>query len=200
MEDSEPKIKPNGEPVVVYKGKISAIVQYPMLVNQGGGYEEKMFEKACRPPGTRILAIRDNSIYLQKERRIENNHAFDWRLPGGKVFDSFAEYEEFLTKEIPKETIITAAKRELLEEAHLSAHTWEYFRKSICGATIVWDLHYLIASDILEETHNHDEGEEIIEGQWLSYDEIIEMCISGAIEEDRTVAVLLQYIKQLNNN
>ena len=91
----EPKIMPNGEPIIFSEGRIGAIVKFPVLVDEGEGYVEKTFEKFVRSPGTRIIAVRDNTIYLQKEARMEQNGAFDWRLPGGKVVDTFEEYKQY---------------------------------------------------------------------------------------------------------
>lgn len=189
------KVIPNGEPKILSEGKLGAIVGFPMLVDTGDGHTEKMFERFVRPPGTRIIAIRENRIFLQQEHRLETKNEFDWRLPGGKVVDSFLEYKEYLNKKIPEETIIEAGKRELQEEAKLTSNKITIFKKSSCGASVEWDLYYLIAEDVEDFKNDHNEGEEIIDGKWFSYDEIEVMCIKGEIDEDRTVATLYQYIK-----
>jgi 8-oxo-dGTP pyrophosphatase MutT (NUDIX family) len=192
--EGERKMVPNGEPKILAEGKLGAIVQFPMLVDSGKGYEAKMFERFVRPPGTRIIAIQDDTIFLQKEHRLETSNEFDWRLPGGKVVDSFAEYKEYIGKEMPIEKILDAGKRELYEEAHLEAETVELLKKSSCGASVEWDLYYLIATQNKQVEHSHNEGEEIVDGQWFTFNEIKEMCDKGEIDEDRTVAVLYKYI------
>ena len=192
-EEGERKTIPDGEPRIVAEGRLGAIVEYPMLVDQGHGYEERVYENFVRPPGTRIIALRENTIYLQKEYRSEVKE-FDWRLPGGKVLDSFSEYKKYIGKEVLEDLIIEAGRRELREEAKLEAKSVELFKKSSCGASVIWDLYYLIAKDLTEVIHDHDEGEEIIEGKWLTYDEVLTMIRKGEIGEDRTVAALLQFI------
>ncbi len=173
---------------------------FPVLVDSGNGHEEKMFEKFVRPPGTRIIASKDDKIFLQKEIRLETNNTFDWRLPGGKVMDSFDEYKDFIGKEIPEKIILEAGIKELREEALLNTDTIKMFKKSTCGALVEWDLYYLVAENTSPVEHTHDEGEEIIEGKWFSADEILEMCKNGEIDEDRTVSALYQFIhKSLNN-
>lgn len=194
--ENERKMIPNGEPKILTEGKLGAIVQFPMLVDSGKGYEAKMFERFVRPPGTRIIAIKNNSIFLQKEHRLETSNEFDWRLPGGKVIDSFEEYKQYIGKEIPKEVIIEAGKKELREEGKLEAETLTLLKKSSCGASVEWDLYYLLAENTKSVEHNHDEGEEIVDGKWFAFDEIEKMCETGEIGEDRTVAALYQYIKK----
>lgn len=191
----EPTIVSNGDASILFRGRIGALVTYPVLVDFGKGYTEKMFEKFVRPPGTRIIAEQGGKILLQKERRLEID-GFDWRLPGGKVFDTFEEFEPYISTDIPTQTILDAAAKELHEEAHLKAAQYELIDTRACGSTVTWDLHYVVASDITEEVSDHSEGEEVVEHTWCSYDEIEAMCKSGEIQEGRTVAVLLTYISK----
>ncbi|MDO8626710.1 MAG: NUDIX domain-containing protein [Candidatus Magasanikbacteria bacterium] len=193
----EPKIIPNGEPKIIFEGRIGAIVNYPVLVDEGAGYVEKMFEKFVRSPGTRIIAVRDNKIYLQKERRLESND-FDWRLPGGKVVDTFAEYKQFLVKQIPEQIILSAALKELKEEANLGAASLQIFKKQVCGATVEWDLYFVVAENVSElpGSSGHTEGEEIKESGWFTFSEVKKMCENTTIAEGRTAAVLIEFLSR----
>ncbi|MFB6182043.1 MAG: NUDIX domain-containing protein [Candidatus Magasanikbacteria bacterium] len=192
----EPKIKHNGEPKIHSKGKIGAIVKYPMLVDKGEGYGEMTFEKFSRPPGTRTIAIKDEKIFLQKERRFELD-SFDWRLPGGKVFDSFEEYEPYINKSVPEKDIIAGAKSELKEESEMEAEEWQVIEKKVCGSTVDWDLYYLTAENITENIDiEHTEAEEITERKWFSFEQVEEMCREGEIQEGRSVAVLLNFFRK----
>ena len=193
----EPKIIRDGEPVILSEGRIGAIVQFPVLVDEGHGYVEKKFEKFVRAPGTRIMAVRDGKIFFQKEARWEKNNVLDWRLPGGKVVDSFVEYKQYLGKEMLEEIILAAAAKELGEEAGLQSEHFSVFCKKEDGATVEWDLYYVVAEDVstLEAALEHNEGEDIHDTAWLSFAEIIEKCKTGEISEGRTVAALLEFIK-----
>lgn len=192
----EPTIIPNGDAVIVYRGRIGALVTYPVLVDVGDGYVKKNFEKFVRPPGTRIIAERDGKILLQKERRLEID-GFDWRLPGGKVFDTFEEFAPYMSSTIPEQIILDAAAKELHEEAHLKVNAVTLFDTRACGATVTWDLHYVVATGISEEAApDHSEGEEVAAHAWRTYEEVEQMCRSGEIQEGRSVAVLLQYISK----
>ncbi len=194
--DNVRKIIQNGDPKILSEGTLGAIVGFPVLVDSGNGHKEKMFERFVRPPGTRIIALKDNKIFLQKEYRLESANGFDWRLPGGKVVDSFSEYKEFIGKEIPNNIILEAGRKELREEAKLDTEDLKIFKKSICGASVEWDLYYILAENITLFKHSHDEGEEIIDGKWFSFDEILTMCKNGEIDEDRTVSALYQFINK----
>src|SRR3989338_2160030 len=143
----EPVHLVNGEPVIIAEARIGAIVNFPVLEDQGQGYVQKMFEKYVRSPGSRIIAVKDKKIYLQKEFRWEGE-GYEWRLPGGKVVDSFTEFKQYVGKTIPEVIVIEAARKELREEAHLEAKRVRLFKKMICGTTVDWDLYYVIAEDV----------------------------------------------------
>ena len=57
------------------------------------GDKKMTFEKARRAPGVRLLIIKKNKILITKEYRDEIGE-FDYRLPGGKVFDKLEEYQK----------------------------------------------------------------------------------------------------------
>ena len=78
---------PSGKERIVYEGRIFEVVKQPMKV----GNKEMEYELARRAPGVRLLIIKNNKILLTKEFRTEVN-SYDYRLPGGKVFDTLAEY------------------------------------------------------------------------------------------------------------
>lgn len=192
----EPRSIPNGQPRMIAEGRIGSIVQFPVLVDEGAGFVEKNFEKFVRPPGTRIIAVREGKIYLQQEARIEQGNVPDWRLPGGKVFDSFKEFQSYLTSTIPLEMILTAARKELREEAGLAASSVRLFQKQLCGATVEWDLYYIVAEGVASvgEVGAHNEGEDIRSSGWFTFAEILDKCQKGEIGEGRSVAALIQYM------
>lgn len=197
-EEGEPTVLPNGKPEIVSSGKFGALLRLPVLIDRGDGYFEMDFEQFKRTPGVRVIALQEKNILLTKEFRQELND-FDYRLPGGKVFDSLDAFLPYITEEKPVEDehIIAKAKDELKEEASKTAQELSIFKKSHCGTTMVWDLHYVVAkgvSDFTEETEN--EGEQVEEVVWKSFEEVQEMCLNGIISEDRTVATLLQFIKK----
>ena len=191
----EPLIIPNGDPVIVFESRIGAIVHFPVLEDQGQGYVARTFEKYARSPGTRLIAVKDNKIYLQKEARLESLEQFDWRLPGGKVIDTFTEYKQYLGKSVPTGIILKAAIKELQEEAHLTGDP-ELFSRKVCGTTVEWDLYYVVVKNVVlfQLDHAHAEGEEVAESGWFTFDEVRKMCEQGTIGEARSAAVLIEFI------
>jgi len=194
----ERKTLKNGKPIIVFRGRLGALVNFPMLVaNNNDEFEERMFEQFVRPPGTRMLVVQSGKILLQKEYRLENDLE-DWRLPGGKVMDGFKEYELYLEKDMPEAMVLEAGKRELREEARLEAKHVSLIKKSICGASVAWDLYYLLVTEFEKiQFDHHIETEEIIGHEWKTFDEVRELCKNGSISEDRTVAVLYKYIESV---
>lgn len=149
-----------------------------------------------RPPGIRALIVsKDNKILLSKEFRYEFND-WDYRLPGGKVFESLNDYKLALKNGTVKENVLKTVPKEVQEEVGLVVHNPKLLKISKDGAGVIWDLYYFEIKDY-EKSENGPqlEEEEIINGyKWYEFSEIITMCQNNKIKEDRTVAVLLTYI------
>ncbi len=153
-----------------------------------------------RPPGIRALIINKEkkSILFSKEFRYELND-WDLRLPGGKVFDSLEEYKESLHIGDVIEHVEKTVPKEVLEEVGLIIKNPKLIKVSKDGAGVIWDLYYYEITDYeISENGPQLEEDEVINGYvWKTFDEIIELCATNKIHEDRTVGVLLTYI--LNN-
>src|ERR1035437_4570891 len=92
-----------------YKGKIFEVVSEPVEID-GKTFE---FEKVRRSPGVRlIIGDGQDNILLTREFRRELSR-FDYRLPGGKVFDSLDEFNNFRQS---KGDIIEKAKQAAFKE------------------------------------------------------------------------------------
>jgi len=185
-----------GPVMEMHRGRIVRIATQLMRRADGG---EQMFEFAERAPGVRILVVHEDAILLTREWRPETA-SWDYRLPGGKVFDTLPEYlahREALA-EAPDAVAIPAAQRELREEAglELPLTSFTMLHRSVCGTTMVWDLYYYIARPkVVTERARHimsAEGEETFT-HWTSIEDVLKRCLDGTIQEDRTAAVLLRF-------
>lgn len=177
---------------IVAKGKIFELVH----VEQPDG---RIFEVARRAPGVRIIIAdkADRKILLTKEFRQELDD-WDYRLPGGKVYDTLDEYEAARQS---GEDILAAAKRktigEAAEEAGIEVRDAKLFKKSTLGATVEWDLFVMEA----QEWHNSEagqaleQGEQIVADEWFSFAEAEQMIYDGKMQEERVALVLLQWLK-----
>lgn len=180
---------------IVYQGKIIEVVEKPVKI----GHKKRTFEIARRTPGVRLIILsKDKSkVLLSREHRREHN-SWDYRLPGGKVFDTLDEYNQFLksnSEQLPQ--IETAAQREAREEVGVQITSMTHFVTTKAGSTIDWDLWYFVVEDFEElEVAQLGEGENI-ENAWVSLDEAQEFALSGEMKEDRSVAVLLRYLHSL---
>jgi ADP-ribose pyrophosphatase len=184
----------NGPKEIVFKGKIVQIVQTPMLI----GDKPVTFEKAERAPGTRLLIIKDKQILLTREYRTELD-AYDYRLPGGKVFDTLTEYQDAQKDETSMlQAVESGAKKEALEEAGITVHSLDLLKVSKAGATVIWDLFYFTTTEFEEARNGQSlEAGEIIKPTWYSFEEAKQFCLEGKMSEDRSIGVLLPYL--INN-
>lgn len=103
----------------------------------------RVFEVARRAPGVRLIIVSREAgrILLTREFRRELDD-WDYRLPGGKVFDTLDDYEAHRNSgEDILEAAVRKAKGEGAEEAGVEIEEVELFKKSTLGATVEWDLY-----------------------------------------------------------
>lgn len=150
-----------------------------------------------RPPGIRALIVdyENMKILLSREFRYELN-GWDYRLPGGKVFDSLSDYKKSILEDTVLEHVEKTVPKEVMEEVGIIVKNSRLMKVSHDGAGVIWDLYYYEITDYeLSKDGPKLEEDEVIEGfVWKDYDEIIDLCIQGEIHEERTIGVLLPYI------
>jgi ADP-ribose pyrophosphatase len=174
---------------ITHKGNIIEVVQKEVEVNG----KVKIFEFARRSPGTRLIIPKGEQVLLTKEFRRELN-GYDYRLPGGKVYDSLDEYNAALEGGVDiNEAAKNAAIKEAHEEVGVEVKDLSLFHKSICGATVVWDLFYFVVNDFEQADQHLEEGEDIA-FEFLDASRVKEMCLDGSISEERSALVLLRYL------
>ena len=168
---------------VKYSGKIIEVVEER--------HGARIFEFARRSPGVRALIVYNDKMLLSREFRAEVN-GYDYRLPGGKVFDTLTEYRKYADKDLTK--FATAAViKEVAEEVGLVCEKPRLIKVSKAGATIVWDLYYFEIIDFIKSKQNLEEGEDIT-FNWYTFDEVKQFCLENQVQEDRSVAVILKYL------
>ncbi len=186
-----------------YRGRLIRVATQRVRFSNG---KESTFEFAERSPGVRTLVTDGKKILLTKEWRSETA-SWDYRLPGGKVFDSLGEY--LAMKDRPDFDInvkaAEAARKELVEETllNLPPEAFHPLHLSICGATVIWDLHYYLAHAIQADIDSRPISVQTEEGEhthpeWFTDEAVKALCLNGAVQEDRTAAVLLRYILSKN--
>jgi len=175
---------------ITYQGKIIEVVEQE--IEQNG--KTKTFELARRSPGVRLIIPKGSGVLLSKEYRHEIQ-GYDYRLPGGKVYDSLAEYNSALEASTDiQEAARSAAIKEAKEEAGITIADLTFFHKSVLGATVAWDLFYFIVNKYNEGIQHLEDGEDITM-ELLDRGEVEAMCLDGRISEERSALVLLRYLK-----
>lgn len=175
---------------ITFQGRIIEVVEKEVEV----GGVTKTFEYARRSPGVRLIIPKDDGILLSKEFRHEVD-GFDYRLPGGKVYDSLEEYNTALNSGVD---IIEAAKvaaiKEAIEEVGIKISDLTFFHKSVCGATVTWDLFYFVVNKYQEDIQHLEAGEDITM-EHFNREDVEKMCLDGRMSEERSALVLLRYLK-----
>lgn len=188
------KLVPANEESIAYQGKMLEIVNQDMT----DGEKTVTFEFARRAPGIRLILVNKvkKTVTLSKEHRYELD-GFDYRLPGGKVFDSLDEYNRFL---VSKSEILIPAKAkafgEAEEEVGLKLKDLEHFHTSICGTTVKWDLFYFVSTEWAEVDQKLETGEHISRVE-ISFEDARNIALSGGMSEERSALVLLRYLSSL---
>jgi len=170
------------------------------IVNQEmtDGNKTIVFERARRAPGVRLILIdsQNKTVLLSKEHRYELGKD-DYRLPGGKVFDTLTEYNSFLKS---GEDILVPAKQKALAEAEeevgVAADDAVHFHTSVCGATVQWDLFYFVCTSWKSTEQKLEIGENI-QIVTVSFDEAQHIALNGAMSEERSALVLLRYLSSV---
>lgn len=172
-----------------HKGKIIEVIQRE--VEENG--KQKVFEIARRSPGVRLIISKENQIFLNKEFCHETK-GYDYRLPGGKVFDTLDEYGQALESSID---IVDHARKAVIKEAYeesgIEVKDTRFLHRSICGATIEWDLFYFEITDFTQTIQHLEEGEDI-EVVAFDRESVRKMCLDGTIGEERSALILLRYL------
>jgi|ERR1035437_295485 8-oxo-dGTP pyrophosphatase MutT (NUDIX family) len=188
MQSKREKIKEE----IIFQGKMIEIVHETFSSNG----KEIILESGRRAPGVRlIIETPDGELLISKEERFRIG--LDYRLPGGKVFNSLAEYNNFLlnskdTKEI-LEKVREAAVNEGMEEVGIKPLEMELIYVSKCGGSFEWDLYYFVVKKY-EEVGQSLEEHEKIEVVKVSHDELKKLALSEKMNEDRSIAVILKYL------
>ena len=177
---------------VLFQGKIIEVIERQLKV----GDKELSFELARRSPGTRlIIPTPEDGFIMAREFRSEHE-TYDYRLPGGKVFDRLTDYNAFLKSgEDILEKAKAAAIKEAVEEVGIRVKDLEYFAVSKCGATIIWDLFFFLVNTYENipggQTLEHGENIDLLE---VSRDEARTICLDGRMQEDRSAVLFLRYL------
>lgn len=178
---------------IVYKGKMFEVVTWE-------GKPGVMFEAAVRAPGVRLIIETEKNgtaaLLMTRELRREAG-GYDYRLPGGKVFDTLDEMDLHRQQGSDIAPVaLMAAEKEGREEAGISGGIYNLLEVSRTGASVEWDLHYFIVQNASfgeQELEDHEQGD--IETVVLSAQEIFEKLSRREIKEGRSADILWSWLQ-----
>lgn len=178
--ETKPKID------ISYRGKMFEIVKWE-------GKPGVVFEAAVRAPGVRLLIEREKdgmkALLMTKEIRREAK-GVDYRLPGGKVFDSLAELDAHRDSgQDIAPVAMKAAQKEGKEEAGIDGGEFAPLGVSKAGASVEWDLHYYTVKNAVIGEQDLEDGEQI-QTVVLSAQEIFEKLSNSEVQEGRSAEKL----------
>ncbi len=186
------------ESQIVYQGKMFEVVHFEPKPGV-------TFETAVRAPGVRLLIEHveggQKGLLMTSELRHDRELSMqDYRLPGGKIFDTLDQFNLFREsdKDI-KDEALRAARLEAKQEAGIEGGSFTYINKAKAGGSVEWDLYYFLVRNAElgnQELEDHEKGE--IDVVFLSYKDIFEKLLNKEINEGRTADVLWRYLA--NNN
>lgn len=182
------------EETILYSGSFFEIVSKQLEFTTETGTKIINVEIVKRPPGVRVITVTDKKMLLIKEYRAESN-SWDYRLPGGKVFDFLKPYKDCIKEDDLESKIKQAVYKEMKEETGIIVNNPILYCKTLAGASIVWDLYYFVVKSFdLAKTDFRLEAGEFIENTWKTFEEVRALCLDGSIQEDRTIGVLLRFV------
>jgi len=189
---------------VKYEGNLFRIVEKTQTseIKEGEKIIRKKitWEMADRSPGVRAIIVKDNKILLNREYRYELND-WDYRLPGGKVFDTWTEYNSCKNESELWGHIYQQLGNELREEADIEMLDAEFLGKDSLGLTVRWDLYYFLVTnfDINSVFYSKEVQKseyEFIDHYWIDGKEALSLCLSGRIHESRSAYWLMRWLQQ----
>ena len=114
------------------------------------------------------------------------------------MFDSLDDFEAFRQS---GEDILSAARAQAINEAQQEAgveiNQPEFYKKSVLGATVEWDLYVFETTDwqLKVEGQELEVGEKIEADTWVTYVDARRMILEGSMQEERIALILLQWLE-----
>ena len=165
----------------IYKGRVIQLTLDEVLLPNGAQCE---LEVVHHPGGSAIVAVNDRHEVCLLEQYRYVTGGWLWELPAGK-------HE-------PGDAPEMTAKKELAEEAGVSARQWQALGSINSSPGVFAEVvHLYLAQGLSNMTSTH-EPEEVIRIHWLPLQEVCEWALNGKLTDAKTVIGLLraqQYIR-----
>jgi 8-oxo-dGTP pyrophosphatase MutT (NUDIX family) len=160
---------------VQFRGRIITLTTDEVILPNGNRAE---LEVVHHPGGACAVAIdSERRVCLLRQYRYVAG-GWLWELPAGKLE--------------PNEPPLTTAQRELIEEAGVSAQSWESLGTYLSSPGIFTEvLHLFLAVDIQPAKAAHEHAE-VIEVHWVPLEEAYQWAVDGRIGDGKTAIGLIR--------
>ncbi len=160
---------------LIYRGRILTLRRDTVTLPNG---REAVREVAEHPGGVGILALDgENRAALVRQYRYAFGQAM-WEIPAGK--------------REPGEEPLTTARRELQEEVGASAARWQSLGEIIPSPGCYGERLWLYLARELTLGQTHPDEDEFLELQWMPLEELTERCLTGELQDAKTIIAALK--------
>jgi 8-oxo-dGTP pyrophosphatase MutT (NUDIX family) len=165
-------MKPENQ-TVHFRGRIITVSTDDVVLPNG---HRAALEVVRHPGGAAVVAVdSERRVCLLRQYRYVAD-GWIWELPAGKLE--------------PNEPPIETARRELIEEAGVSASHWESLGTTLSSPGVFSEvLHLFYATGIEPATAAHEHAE-VIEVHWIAFADAYEWAMNGRICDAKTIIAL----------
>jgi 8-oxo-dGTP pyrophosphatase MutT (NUDIX family) len=164
---------------VQYRGRIITLTTDEVVLPNGNRAE---LEVVHHPGGAAVVAIdTEMRVCLLRQYRYVAE-GWIWELPAGKLE--------------PDEPPLTTAQRELVEEAGVSAESWESLGTYLSSPGIFTEVLHLFLALNLQPTQSAHEHAEVIEVHWIPLEEARQWALDGRINDGKTIIGLIRALQR----
>ena len=158
---------------VHFRGRVITVSTDDVVLPNG---HRATLEVVHHPGGAAVVAVdSERRVCLLRQYRYVAD-GWIWELPAGKLE--------------PNEPPLETARRELIEEAGVSASHWESLGTTLSSPGVFSEvLHLFYATGIEPSTAAHEHAE-VIEVHWIAFAEAYEWAMNGQICDAKTIIAL----------
>jgi ADP-ribose pyrophosphatase len=162
-------MKPENQ-TLQFRGRVITVTTDEVVLPNG---HRALLEVVHHPGGAAVVALDSKRhVCLLKQYRYVAD-GWIWELPAGKLE--------------PNEPPLETAKRELIEEAGVSATHWESLGTALSSPGVFGEVLHLFQATQIEPSTAAHEHSEVIEVHWIPFSEAYRWAIDGTIRDAKTV-------------
>ena len=175
MEYTEKTVKKN----YVYKGKILTLRSDDALLPDGKPCKREVIEHSG---GACVLYVEDGKILFVRQYRYAYGESL-YELPAGKLE--------------PNEPPVSAAKRELEEEAGIQAEEFSLLFTVYPTPGYTNEKLYIYEAKSGRRTKSHLDQGEFLDVEWIPIERVKEMLTLGEIKDAKTIIAIQRYLLEI---